>query len=64
MNEVAETEPLNCLIERRRDGVLIVRVRSRQLSGPPVPDAVFTFRAGDPQYSLWERRFREQQNRG
>ncbi len=26
-----------------------------------LPDAVFTFRAGDPQYEHWQRQYREQE---
>jgi hypothetical protein len=40
-------------VERRDDGVLLVRVRSDQMTQEPLPDAVFSFRAGDPQYSYW-----------
>lgn len=46
-------------VERRNDGALVVRVRSRQ--GNRLPDAVFSFRTGDPQYYYWEERFHEQQ---
>lgn len=46
-------------VERRHDGALLVRVSSRQ--GNRLPDAVFSFRSGDPQYYYWEERFREQQ---
>jgi hypothetical protein len=48
-------------VVRRPDGVLLVRIRSGAYRGVELPDAVFTFRAGDPQYELWESRFREQQ---
>ena len=47
-------------IERRANGVLIVRVPSENRNGEALPDAVFSFRAGDPQYQLWEQRFWEQ----
>jgi hypothetical protein len=47
-------------IERRADGTVVVRVRSETtVAGPPgcdasrLPDAVFSFRCGDPQYSYW-----------
>lgn len=46
-------------VERRNDGALLVRVRSRQ--GNRLPDAVFSFRSGDPQYYYWEERFLQQQ---
>jgi hypothetical protein len=51
-----------CKIERRADGVLIVRVPSENRNGHSLPDAVFSFRAGDPQYSLWEDRWQQQQH--
>ena len=44
-------------IERRSDGALLVRVHSLQREGRQLPDAVFTFRSGDPQYSYWEQEF-------
>ena len=38
-------------LEKRGDGAVIVRVRS---DGPDqLPDAVFAFRSGDPQYAYW-----------
>jgi hypothetical protein len=46
-------------VERRNDGVLLVRVHSCNLQGRQLPDAVFTFRKGDPQYDYWERQFRD-----
>jgi hypothetical protein len=48
-------------IERRSDGALLVRVNSRPRPGNRLPEAVFSFRSGDPQYVYWEERFREQQ---
>jgi len=48
------------LIESRSEGLLIVRVRSRQNTDNPLPDAVFSFRPGDPQYQQWERRMTRQ----
>ena len=48
-------------IERRADGVIVVRVPSEIRNGEALPDAVFSFRSGDPQYKLWEERFRQQQ---
>jgi hypothetical protein len=39
---------------------VIVRVRS-QRAAEPLPDAVFSFRAGDPQYDYWEREWRLRQ---
>jgi hypothetical protein len=45
------------IVERRSDGVILVRVPSKGtgLHGR-LPDAVFSFRDGDPQYSLWVER--------
>ncbi len=57
----ASNSVLDCSIERRADGVLLVRVPSRRDSSQPLPDAVFTFRAGDPQYDYWQQRFAHQQ---
>jgi hypothetical protein len=51
----------NCSLERRPDGAVIVRVRSQRTTKPLLPDAVFSFRAGDPQYDYWERQFRLRQ---
>lgn len=48
-------------VERRPDGSVIVRVHSRPLEGQPLPDAVFTFREGDPQYEFWQDRYAERQ---
>ncbi len=48
-------------VERRSDGAVLVRVRSREQAGRRLPDAVFAFRAGDPQYSLWEQRLRDRE---
>jgi hypothetical protein len=43
------------ILESRADGVILVRIPSRP--GPNrLPDAVFTFRPGDPQYRRWEQR--------
>jgi hypothetical protein len=41
-------------IERRTDGTVIVRVASMDRGPQTLPDAVFSFRAGDPQYAYWE----------
>lgn len=48
-------------LERRSDGAVLVRVPSRQREGRFLPDAVFAFRTGDPQFSYWEQRLREQE---
>jgi hypothetical protein len=42
-------------VERRNDGTLLVRMHSTDRQGKPLPDAVFTFRKGDPQYEYWDR---------
>ncbi|MHB1034660.1 MAG: hypothetical protein ACYC35_08960 [Pirellulales bacterium] len=54
-------EPDSWDVERRGDGAVLVRVHSRPQNGRTLPDAVFTFRAGDPQYKVWERRLRERE---
>ncbi|MEX0713828.1 MAG: hypothetical protein WD278_15925 [Pirellulales bacterium] len=54
-------DPNSWQIERRGDGALVVRVRSRHTNGHRPPDAVFAFRSGDPQYFYWEQRLREQE---
>jgi len=51
----AEMEVDQWILEGRADGVILVRIPSRP--GPDrLPDAVFTFRPGDPQYRRWEQR--------
>jgi hypothetical protein len=45
-------------VERRPDGAVIVRVHSRAVNGRALPDTVFAFRAGDPQFSFWEAQLR------
>jgi len=50
------------ILERRTaDGAILVRVPSLRAdaAGEALPDAVFSFRDGDPQYSLWAERFAE-----
>ena len=54
------TEVDSCTAERRRDGSVLVRVHSYDRNGRPLPDAVFTFRPSDPQYSYWSQRADEQ----
>lgn len=48
-------------VERRADGAVIVRVPSRQQTPAPLPDAVFAFRDGDPQYAYWAQVLADQQ---
>ncbi len=40
-------------IEQRGDGTIVVRVRSEGPEKTRLPDAVFSFRNGDPQYAYW-----------
>lgn len=61
--EAKKSDP-EWLIERRADGVLIVRMLSRRDCANPLPDAVFTFRVGDPQYDYWKRQAAMQDSRG
>ena len=46
-------------IQRRNDGAVLVRVHSCDRKGQQLPDAVFAFRLGDPQFDYWERQFRQ-----
>jgi hypothetical protein len=48
-------------IKRRNDGVLLVRVPSTGRGGNLLPDAVFSFRSGDPQYSFWAELLAQQE---
>ena len=54
---IGSIQPDSWEIERRSDGALLVRVHSRRREGRQLPDAVFTFRTGDPQYNYWEQAF-------
>ncbi len=45
-----------CDVERYGDGTILVRVHSSERNGRKLPDAVFTFRLGDPQYTYWAQR--------
>ncbi|MEN6452474.1 MAG: hypothetical protein ABFC96_18450 [Thermoguttaceae bacterium] len=42
-------------VERTSDNAVLVRVHSATRQGRQLPDAVFTFRKGDPQYDYWQR---------
>ena len=44
----------SCDVELRCDGVVLVRVHSSNDQGRQLPDAVFSFCQGDPQYEYWE----------
>ena len=47
------------LIQRRGDGAIIVRVASAKTGRtPPLPDAVFCFPIGDPQYDYWAKKLK------
>ncbi|MCE5268314.1 MAG: hypothetical protein LLG00_10560 [Planctomycetaceae bacterium] len=48
-------QPQSWDIERTSDDVLLVRVHSFNRQGRKLPDAVFTFRKGEPQYDYWKR---------
>ncbi len=48
-------------IEQRIDGALLIRVHSSDSNGHELPDAVFTFRAGDPQFEHWQDQFEQRQ---
>jgi hypothetical protein len=50
-------------LRRGNDGVVFVRVRSaKTVSDRPLPDAVFTFRPGDPQYEFWSQRLEDEES--
>ncbi len=50
----------SCDVFQRDDGAVLVRVHSNNRQGRQLPDAVFAFRAGDPQYDYWEQQLRQQ----
>ncbi len=43
-------------LEQRSDGAVVVRVHSAGTGKDRLPDAVFAFRCGDPQYAYWLER--------
>jgi len=45
-------------VQQRSDGAVLVRVHSSDRQGRPLPDAVFAFRVGDPQYDYWAEQLR------
>ena len=57
-------DPHRCYLERRPDGAIVVRVPSRTAAGRALPDAVFAFRAGDPQFAFWQQQFSQVQHAG
>jgi hypothetical protein len=48
-------------VERRQDGAVLVRVHSRVVNGRALPDAVFAFRMGDPQFAFWDEQLRHRE---
>ena len=57
--EMSPMEPESWDVDRRQDGAVLVRVHSTDRNGCRLPDAVFAFRLGDPQYNYWEEKFRK-----
>jgi hypothetical protein len=47
-------------IQKRDDGTLLVRIQSAGEERNRLPDAVFSFRCGDPQYAYWLSRLQQQ----
>jgi hypothetical protein len=54
--------PDSWIVERRPDGTVLVRVPPRCQTEPPLPDAVSTFRAGDPQFDFWAHQLAQQES--
>jgi hypothetical protein len=57
--DTSPMEPELWDVERRQDGAVLVRVHSSDRNGRPLPDAIFTFRLGDPQFTYWEERLQK-----
>jgi hypothetical protein len=56
-------KPSEYHVQRRPDGAVVVRVVSpRREHKPPLPDAVFCFQIGDPQYDYWASKLRSAQS--
>ena len=54
----------DCLdVESQDGGIVLVRVHSSDRCGNPLPDAVFTFRRGDPQYEHWAQQAADSRQR-
>lgn len=51
-------------VEQRGDGAVVVRVHSAGRGREQLPDAVFAFRCGDPQFSYWLSRLEETKRAG
>jgi hypothetical protein len=47
-------------VQKRSDGSIVVRIQSAGDEHNRLPDAVFSFRCGDPQYDYWLRRLKNQ----
>ncbi|MGA0041356.1 MAG: hypothetical protein ACO3NZ_16055 [Pirellulales bacterium] len=47
-------------LEQRSDGAVLVRVHSTGKGAERLPDAIFAFRCGDPQYAYWLQRLGRQ----
>jgi hypothetical protein len=60
-NDPSEVDWRNWILERRLDGAILVRVPSLRTdsAGERLPDAVFSFRDGDPQFTIWQQRLDE-----
>ncbi len=46
-------------VQKRSDGSIVVRIQSAGDEPNRLPDAVFSFRCGDPQYDYWLRRLKK-----
>ena len=51
-------------VDRHQDGAVLVSVHSCDRRGEPLPDAVFTFRSGDPQHAFWESILKQREQQG
>ena len=54
--DVDPMPPADRLTIMRRGDAIVVRVRSEGSETERLPDAVFSFRCGDPQYAYWASR--------
>jgi hypothetical protein len=52
-DDIARIPEHRIALEKRADGTVVVRVRSEGPAESRLPDAVFAFRNGDPQYAYW-----------
>ena len=52
---MCSTQLDSCDLQQRDDGAVLVRVHSSNRQGSPLPDAVFAFRLGDPQFDYWQQ---------